>query len=54
MRVLHLEGSLDASIVDPIEDLQASSSYFGPRRFESDERRAGLQMQFAGWTRPLG
>lgn len=64
-RVLRPEGRLVISIVHPFSDRgrfatsEATSAfviqdgYFGTRRFEATEERDGLQMHFAGWSRPL-
>lgn len=64
-RVLRPTGRLIISIVHPFADrgrfvevgaesrFVLQDSYFGRRRFEGVEERAGLRMHFAGWSQPL-
>jgi len=64
-RVLRPSGTLVISIVHPFADrgrfvgpepdapFVLHNSYFGAERFEAVEERNGLQMHFAGWSRPL-
>ena len=64
-RVLRPAGTLVISIVHPFSDrgdfaapettspFVIRESYFGSKRFEGTEERNGLQMRFAGWSRPL-
>jgi SAM-dependent methyltransferase len=64
-RVLRPRGTLVISIVHPFADrgrfaglepnapFVLEGSYFGRERFEEVEERNGLQMHFAGWSRPL-
>ena len=60
-RILRPDGRLLLSIVHPLADLadlvsstpEERVSYWGRRRFETVERRDGLNMHFAGWTQPL-
>jgi len=64
-RVLRPTGTLVISIVHPFSDrgrfagsepdspFVLHNSYFGRKRFEELEEPNGLQMHFAGWSRPL-
>jgi SAM-dependent methyltransferase len=64
-RVLRPSGTFVISIVHPFADrgrfvgpqadapFVLQNSYFGRERFEAVEERNGLQMHFAGWSRPL-
>ncbi|HLH51682.1 MAG TPA: class I SAM-dependent methyltransferase [Roseiarcus sp.] len=64
-RVMRPRGRLVMSIVHPFADCGAfadaspdapfvlKEDYFGRRRFEGVEERAGLRMEFAGWSQPL-
>jgi 2-polyprenyl-3-methyl-5-hydroxy-6-metoxy-1,4-benzoquinol methylase len=64
-RVMKPRGTLFISLVHPFRDrgrfiglepdaqFVVSGSYFGRERFEGAEERAGLRMQFAGWSQPL-
>ena len=64
-RVMKPDATLFISLVHPFRDrgrfidsdpdapFIVSGTYYGRERFEGEETRAGLRMQFAGWSQPL-
>lgn len=64
-RVIRPDGTLFVSLVHPFRDrgsftgptpdapFVVSGSYFGREHFEGEEEKAGLRMNFMGWSQPL-